>query len=202
MPFNMKIGDAGEAFFVFETDEDVPEDLITSPILLPTHPEAETSAQGATITGLTNDEDRVSRQNVKPEAPDLGREGARPRLTSEPEFFDLDGGPTPRPSHDITQYTRADAPTSEDGRTPSMVQQDERVDELLEDHRKRDVKSPAVDYREGLSIHTLIRQRLRPQFIDVALDIEGYHAAEQTPRNSFAFPSLAEHSMVFSCLSN
>lgn len=29
----MKIGEAGEAFFVFETDEDVPEDLMTSPIL-------------------------------------------------------------------------------------------------------------------------------------------------------------------------
>jgi phosphatidate phosphatase PAH1 len=30
----MKIGEAGEAFFVFETDEeDVPEDLLTSPLL-------------------------------------------------------------------------------------------------------------------------------------------------------------------------
>lgn len=33
IPFSMKIGDAGEAFFVFETDDEVPEDLITSPIL-------------------------------------------------------------------------------------------------------------------------------------------------------------------------
>lgn len=33
IPFGMKIGDAGEAFFVFETDDDVPEELITSPIL-------------------------------------------------------------------------------------------------------------------------------------------------------------------------
>lgn len=29
----MKIGDAGEAFFLFEADQDVPEDLITSPLL-------------------------------------------------------------------------------------------------------------------------------------------------------------------------
>ncbi|KDQ08264.1 hypothetical protein BOTBODRAFT_38096 [Botryobasidium botryosum FD-172 SS1] len=35
IPFDMKIGDAGEAFFVFETDQDVPEELITSPILGP-----------------------------------------------------------------------------------------------------------------------------------------------------------------------
>ena len=32
----MKVGEAGEAFFVFETDSDVPDDLITSPLLEPT----------------------------------------------------------------------------------------------------------------------------------------------------------------------
>ncbi|KIM65272.1 hypothetical protein SCLCIDRAFT_113141 [Scleroderma citrinum Foug A] len=36
IPFNMKIGDAGEAFFVFETDEDIPDDLATSPLLTAT----------------------------------------------------------------------------------------------------------------------------------------------------------------------
>ncbi|KAI9429802.1 lipin, N-terminal conserved region-domain-containing protein [Lactarius indigo] len=36
VPFSMKIGEAGEAFFVFETDGDVPDDLITSPLLEPT----------------------------------------------------------------------------------------------------------------------------------------------------------------------
>ncbi|KAG2135740.1 Lipin/Ned1/Smp2-domain-containing protein [Suillus bovinus] len=36
IPFSMKIGDAGEAFFVFETEEDIPEDLVTSPLLSPT----------------------------------------------------------------------------------------------------------------------------------------------------------------------
>lgn len=40
IPFNMKIGEAGEAFFVFETDEDVPADLMTSPILEATNPSA------------------------------------------------------------------------------------------------------------------------------------------------------------------
>jgi phosphatidate phosphatase LPIN len=52
IPYNMKIGDAGEAFFVFETDEDVPADLITSPILHPTRPEAEAAgAQTDAATG-------------------------------------------------------------------------------------------------------------------------------------------------------
>lgn len=35
IPFDMKIGEAGEAFFVFETDEDVPDELVTSPLLKP-----------------------------------------------------------------------------------------------------------------------------------------------------------------------
>jgi phosphatidate phosphatase LPIN len=35
----MKIGEAGEAFFVFETDDEVPADLITSPLLQPTRPD-------------------------------------------------------------------------------------------------------------------------------------------------------------------
>lgn len=35
-PFSMKVGETGEAFFVFETDEDVPDDLLTSPVVGPT----------------------------------------------------------------------------------------------------------------------------------------------------------------------
>jgi phosphatidate phosphatase LPIN len=31
----MKVGDTGEAFFVFETDQDVPADMQTSPITGP-----------------------------------------------------------------------------------------------------------------------------------------------------------------------
>lgn len=33
VPFFMKVGDAGEAFFVVETEEDVPDELLTSPLL-------------------------------------------------------------------------------------------------------------------------------------------------------------------------
>ena len=36
VPFYMKVGDAGEAFFIVETDEDVPDELLTSPLLQPT----------------------------------------------------------------------------------------------------------------------------------------------------------------------
>ena len=32
----MKVGETGEAFFVLETTDDVPEDLMTSPVVMPT----------------------------------------------------------------------------------------------------------------------------------------------------------------------
>lgn len=81
MPFNMKIGEAGEAFFVFETDIDVPDDLITSPLLEPT-------------------------ELVSPDPgplEDFGRFGARDRrgsltddgISQEPDFLDLDAPSTP-----------------------------------------------------------------------------------------------------------
>ena len=35
-PFDMKVGEAGEAFFVVETDQEVPEELMTSPVVKPT----------------------------------------------------------------------------------------------------------------------------------------------------------------------
>ncbi|WVR08717.1 hypothetical protein IAU60_005775 [Kwoniella sp. DSM 27419] len=38
-PFGMKVGEAGEAFFVVETNEQVPEDLLTSPVVMPTEAE-------------------------------------------------------------------------------------------------------------------------------------------------------------------
>jgi len=77
MLFNMKIGEAGEAFFVFETDGDVPDDLITSPLLEPTQ-----------------------RPSVEsPPSEYIGGSGAGGSLTDdvvgqEPDFLDLDAPST------------------------------------------------------------------------------------------------------------
>jgi phosphatidate phosphatase LPIN len=67
----MKIGQAGEAFFVFETEDDVPADLITSPILRPTKPDE------------AKDKD-VYRDVAAAAAGDA----------QEPEFLDLDAVPS------------------------------------------------------------------------------------------------------------
>jgi phosphatidate phosphatase LPIN len=75
----MKIGEAGEAFFVFETEEDVPEDLMTSPILQATSPQP---ASGATqhvgrfgakdpeTTGIDKDNTDVMNQNEEQQSKD------------------------------------------------------------------------------------------------------------------------------------
>ncbi len=167
MPFNMKIGEAGEAFFVFETEDDVPEDLITSPILLPTRPDADARPAAVGVETPAGEEDRVSSLIITPE---LGREGARPRVTSEPEFLDLDAGAdieeTPKPPYDIPQYAHANASTSDvsqDYRTPSMVEQDKRVDKMLENHSKVEVERSDVEYHEGSYMRNFFRQQLQLQ---------------------------------------
>ncbi|PFH51330.1 hypothetical protein AMATHDRAFT_59413 [Amanita thiersii Skay4041] len=182
IPYHMKIGEAGEAFFVFETDENVPDDLITSPILKPTGEVDENDAAvDSKDTGGTSQDNGL----------DLEPGRHRLRVTSEPEFLDLDALPTsvsdktPKPLHKKPAYTRSQPSTSSIPklgveRTPSMDEQDQRVDEALSRRRPSTVIGPDVEYHEG-----------------VALDIEGYHTrkrSEETIKNIFTFPSVHDRS--------
>lgn len=83
IPYNMKIGDAGEAFFVFETDDDVPNDLLTSPILEPTRAEDEKAKAEPGRFGAK--EDPEENQDV-----DDGQAPPLNQTSPEPEPFDLD----------------------------------------------------------------------------------------------------------------
>ena len=112
IPFSMKIGDAGEAFFVFETDEDVPEEIVTSPLLEATKP------------GEANEKpQRTGRFGAKEE----GAESPTPTLvdtSQEPDFLDLNATgkeesatqpSTPPPPPSVPQP--ADAPTASEDAT-------------------------------------------------------------------------------------
>lgn len=46
VPFFMKVGEQGEAFFVVETDESVPEELLTSPLMQATDVSGLSSCSG------------------------------------------------------------------------------------------------------------------------------------------------------------
>lgn len=65
IPYHMKIGDAGEAFFVFETEGEVPEDLITSPLLEATKTEDEEAGEQVSSGrfGAKNDSPGDGRDN-------------------------------------------------------------------------------------------------------------------------------------------
>ncbi|KAI9510058.1 Lipin/Ned1/Smp2-domain-containing protein [Russula earlei] len=88
VPFSMKIGEAGEAFFVFQTDNDIPEDLITSPLLEPTEP-LPSNPQ------LLGD---FGRSVVRDRRGDFTVDG----VGQEPDFLDLDAPSTP-PSKDLSK---------------------------------------------------------------------------------------------------
>ncbi|EEB94015.1 hypothetical protein MPER_07252 [Moniliophthora perniciosa FA553] len=82
----MKIGEAGEAFFVFETDEDVPDELITSPLLTPKMESDGTDAQVDRF-GARKEED----SQLEPDFLDLDAQAPKPEehsnsLPSPPSF--------------------------------------------------------------------------------------------------------------------
>ena len=72
----MKIGDAGEAFFVFETDEDIPDNIATSPLLEATRPGQSNAAQVQ----------HTGRFGAKEEA---SRASSQTQDIQEPDFLDL-----------------------------------------------------------------------------------------------------------------
>ena len=95
----MKIGEAGEAFFIFETAGDVPDELITSPLLEAIRsPEIQGQDAQASQLGAHNEKD----QDV---------ENLEQLQQSEPDFLDLDASPM-QPTSGQTDQTSA--PESEE----------------------------------------------------------------------------------------
>lgn len=92
----MKIGEAGEAFFVFETTGDVPDELITSPLLEATR-SPDIQGQDAR-TGFTADEEK-----------DHDVQNLEQLQQSEPDFLDLDAPPTPPVSSQTDQTSTPEA---------------------------------------------------------------------------------------------
>jgi phosphatidate phosphatase LPIN len=79
----MKIGEAGEAFFIFETSGEVPDELITSPLLEATH--------SPDIQGQDMQLGRFGARDGK----DQDAQSLAQLQQSEPDFLDLDAPPTP-----------------------------------------------------------------------------------------------------------
>lgn len=167
IPFDMKIGEAGEAFFVFETDEDVQADLITSPVLHPTVPTQE--EEGEQPVDLANT-DHLGAQEVEYEQ----EEQALHHVEREPTFLDLNEGShqelqghglrsTPTQTHFVPKLLRKQDSKSticqpplpgerftehfNDG-GPHMGEPDQRIDEALNEFKAAS-HVPEVEYRHG-----------------------------------------------------
>lgn len=116
----MKIGDAGEAFFIFETEDDIPEEIATSPLLEATKP-GEANAN----------QERTGRFGAKVEGTPSpsGQHGAD--TSQEPDFLDLDatgkddtvaptGSPSP-PSGTVAAVSTDTQSTQESDNTTSLL---------------------------------------------------------------------------------
>ena len=92
----MKIGEAGEAFFIFETAGDVPDELITSPLL------------EATRSPEIQGQHAQTRRPGVDEGKDQGAESLGQLPQSEPDFLDLDAPSPPTSTQSDPQTERED----------------------------------------------------------------------------------------------
>ena len=106
VPFSMKIGEAGEAFFVFETDDEIPDNLVTSPILEATKP------------GQSNAQTReTGRFGAGPASPTVKDSAGS---SQEPEFLDLDAtGDSPSGENAPSSSSGSGDPSRSQDRTPT-----------------------------------------------------------------------------------
>ncbi len=96
----MKIGEAGEAFFVFETDEDVPEDIMTSPLLEATKPGTANAGEEPTDRfGAKTKENESQAENEDPTS-----------NLQEPEFLDLNADSSEQSSMSPTASREVNQP--------------------------------------------------------------------------------------------
>jgi hypothetical protein len=107
----MKIGEAGEAFFIFETSGDVPDELITSPLL-----EAIRSPE---IQGQDAQAGQLGARDGK----DQDVQNVGHLQQSEPDFLDLDASPAHPPSGhaDQTSVPEAEGENEKDAVSPSSL---------------------------------------------------------------------------------
>lgn len=114
----MKIGEAGEAFFVFEADGSIPDDLVTSPLLEATQP------------GQSNaDTQRIGRFGAKEDSKGAGSPGKTEEMSAasqEPDFLDLnassqDDTTKPESSSEQQPIPSTALPSKVEGSSPSLL---------------------------------------------------------------------------------
>ncbi|KAJ7098808.1 nuclear elongation and deformation protein 1 [Mycena belliarum] len=174
IPFDMKIGEAGEAFFVFETDDDVPADLITSPLLQPTRPDEAVDVPT----------DRFGAKQDPDQQDDLVHPDGAPEETvespvEEPEFLDLNAGPSTSNSLPGSATHPSQMSISAAGRVSPPLERPATPGALLsmEETQDRRVDQALKVVRATMEAHEV---SYKP---DIAHDVDGYHSERRHDRD-------------------
>lgn len=192
IPFNMKIGEAGEAFFIFETEGDVPDELITSPLLQPTRPE---EASG-TNEDVHSDRFGAKKDKDKEVADDFDRSAME--ATQEPDFLDLDASspadttspPPPKGPSELSQPHALPSPPPSPSVTPSSIltlaeAKGTTLARTVEETAKNlfgQANTPNVISKPGKSkVHSRNEVYTYPIPSDIELDAVGYHSQSREP---------------------
>lgn len=177
----MKIGEAGEAFFVFETDDEVPADLITSPLLQPTRPDKPSPTPGAPpddLQGLDGSEhiqpgkDGRTYDEIQKREPD----------TQEPEFLDLDALPSP-PQQEDEAFKPVDTTLKPDSRPP-LSKKPSQVSISQPVRPAQVLPSPPLTPAHTHSVHNTEEMLAQDKRVDEAI---------QTAKHNFFAPEVEYH---------
>ena len=150
----MKLGEGGEAFFVFGTNADVPENLLTSPVLSPSaSPESSVSGDENSDIEFLDISGKPRRQS-RPENP-LASSFESPPPSPPPASSPIEGSP-------VEEAMLADEDSQIDDLEPRLRDQGpERIDEIIK--KLSEVKIPSNKDDDG----------------SVIMDMTGYKAGGQ-----------------------
>lgn len=121
-PFSMKVGETGEAFFVLETDEDVPEDLMTSPVVMPTATEVRHNAKREryTVILMYQQPDELDTSPASVVTGSSAPVGPETYLTQQP-FGDTEKQFVPAEELGEVDFLDLNAPTRSPSKSPKVV---------------------------------------------------------------------------------
>ncbi|KAH8922455.1 LNS2-domain-containing protein [Atractiella rhizophila] len=143
--FYMKVFETGEAFFVFETDDDVPEDILTSPVLSASGDAVDSGAESGNETDTEDEEEKsVRRKKREVEPLDLNEQSSHSTKEESSHQSDTEtsaaetSSPNPRStttgltSRDITPFSPDDAESKKEMSHSEMRDQVTRGDTFEE----------------------------------------------------------------------
>ncbi|WWD20816.1 hypothetical protein CI109_105293 [Kwoniella shandongensis] len=187
-PFGMKVGETGEAFFVVETDEEVPEDLLTSPVVMP--------SQSLTNEPFGETEQQVEHDEVLDEVDFLDLDApaaqstSKSLLNSASSFIPSIPFISPSSSHSgASTPSRTRVPKSKEADVVSSTNPEPNPmeaapgeshdlpihDHKLTDHEQSEASGdqglPKVEFGEGEGPEVVYGK-------DVVLDMAGYHSSK------------------------